>query len=283
MNKNFPWVAFHLIFSTAAVLSFLCAAYFWKQQTDEEGIVSAYLSKHELKGSAVTRETAIALSQQIRQDFNVDESSFKALDVDDRPFLRHGTGFLLTHLEGTCGQGTRVLVNLLTQLGFNDVTRLTMYDRYLNPSHTLVSVRMEGGEEFMVDTINTQEWFNTFINENDVTVADFPFIPYTNADSRRSELTRKHRGIVHTSEERQRFHNRFWLYSFDSTPISKLSAKLGLNVVSFQLDRPSPFISKLAERPNQIKMFVWIGISIAMLMTWGSLVWLHRLMARLVS
>ncbi len=258
-----------------AALSLVMAVKECSSQARERELVRQYLVDNNLADLPADRSTAIKLSQQLRQDFNIDESTFKVLDIDNRPFLRHDSEFLLEHMEGTCGQGTRLLINLMAELGYEDVTRLTLYDRFLNPSHTLVSVHLNG-EEFLVDTINTQDWFNDFLNEETVSVSDFPIIPYTNSEKHRAGMVKKFREEMDIDGPMARFLNRFFIYSYESTPLSKLSAKAGINIMSFQLERPIPFVSRLAERPHQIMMVLWLGVTAFFLVLAALVYWLKR-------
>jgi|GEM_PF-1634422 len=223
-------------------------------QWTEDRMIEQYLQSRGLFGLPPDKDTAVRIAAQVRRDFNTDESTFKALDYENSPFLRHDTAFLLTHLEGTCGHGTRVIINLLRAAGFEDVTRITLYDRYLNPSHALVAVK-EGDRTYLVDSVNSRPWFTQFLESDDVYVDQFPIMSHVESMSMRrawvDELkTRQFDG------EWARVLDRFWTYSYDATPLSKIVGVFGLRVQAFSLERPSPVISRLAERPNELMALV---------------------------
>ena len=85
------------------------------------------------------------------------DNSFTATWIEaanpERPFLRRGTEWLLRAREGWCGEGTRVMVNLLGRLGF-DATRVTLYDAQLRAVHTLVSIRVGGAGTGRVNCVS---------------------------------------------------------------------------------------------------------------------------------
>ena len=250
----------------------IISGYYFHQQMLDHQSIHLYLKKNGLDDLPVSRESAITVSKQIRRDFNTDVSTFEVLDYNNRPFLRHDSRFLLTHKEGECGQGTRVLVNLLAELGF-DATRVTLFDKYLNPSHTLVSVEIDG-ESFLVDSINTRKWFNDFLNENSFSIGNFSIAQYSDSIESRSHLVEKLRLMKPSGEAESRIHQRFWVYSFDAIPLTKLLSKLGFRVQFFNLQRPIKQLSFLAERPNATMCFVTFGMgfSLFLVMSWWSLV-----------
>lgn len=245
------------------------AAWFFSLQWIEDRMVIDYLRAHGLYEIEPTKTNAMRIAEQVRNDFNTDETFFKALDYETAPFLRHDTRFLLTHREGTCGHGTRVIINLLRAAGFEDVTRITLYDRYLNPSHTLVAVR-EGGRSYLVDSINSRPWFTTFLEEHDVYVDQFPIMSHVDSMSMRRAWVEELKSREYEGEWARIF-ERFWTYSYDATPLSKIGSVFGLRIQAFSLERPSPIISMLAERPNGLLGVVWtaigtLGLTIVLLM-----------------
>lgn len=265
----------HAILALLITLLFLPSAWYLGQQWLEDRVIDNYLESRGLLGLPPGKDTAIRIAAQVRHDFNTDESAFKALDYETSPFLRHDTRFLLTHLEGTCGHGTRVVINLLRASGFEDVTRITLYDRYLNPSHALVAVK-EGDRSYLVDSINSRPWFTGFLESNDVYVDRFPIMSHVESMSMRRAWvddlrTRQYDG------EWARIFDRFWTYSYDATPLSKIVGAIGLRVQAFSLERPSPFISRLAERPNELMAILSGAMAILLLVP------LLRIHARLVS
>jgi len=191
---------------------------------------------------------------------------FKTLDYSSQPFLRHSIGYLLTHREGLCGEGTRVLVGIFDKLGY-DATRITLYDKYYMSSHTLVSVVL-GGEEFFIDSINTRPESNSFLNENNISTKDFHIIDkYTKVRVQKKlriqyQLERQDRiGI------REKFFDRFQIYSYEAFPYTKLIRKLGFDVQVFNYGRPPRFLSVLAEKPNLLRslLSLLVGFSLVVL------------------
>ena len=158
------------------IITFLLALYYGYRQLKESETVDNYLISTGLAGLPISKETAVRVSDQVRRDFNVNAPSFVALKMDARPFLREDTGFLLTHKEGECGEGARVIVNLLNRLGF-DATRFSLYDRRLFPAHTLVSVVI-GEKEFLVDSINSSPEPNRLLKTYDVSPIHFSILDY---------------------------------------------------------------------------------------------------------
>lgn len=230
-------------------VTLLPSTYYAYRQVLEDKIVDGYLYANGLVGSSITRETAIRVSDQIRKDFNINESSFVALKMSGRPFLREDTGFLLTHREGVCGEGTRVIINLLSRLGF-DATRVTLYDRHLFNAHTLVSVLVDG-HEFFVDSINSSSESNALLKTYDLAPNHFRLMSYRGDIAQRVDLK--------TSVSKQvmpkalaPFFARYWLYSYEAIPYAKLLDVVGLEVRAFNLKRPPRLLSIMAEKPNMV-------------------------------
>jgi hypothetical protein len=236
--------------------------YFVYLQFQENDIVDEYLSQNGLDGLPVDKETAIRISDQVREDFNVDESSFTALNLAERPFLREDVGFLLTHKEGLCGEGTRVLVNLLSRLGFN-ASRITLYDSALQSSHTLVSVVIDQ-QEFFLDSINSTAEVNDLLRERNLSSDDFNVSHYSDDITIRRQFT-----ILDHSEIGQsgafNFFDEYWLYSYEATPYLKLLTGMGFDIRVFNFKRPNHWISTLAERPNTIMSIVTFFVSVLMM------------------
>ena len=228
------------------------AVYYFIAQSREDALVREYLESSGLVGLSLGKQTAERIAAQVRRDFNTAEDTFTALDYESSPFLRHDTHFLLTHREGTCGQGTRVIINLLLAMGFEDVTRITLYDRYLNASHTLLAVR-DGDRSYLVDSINTRPWFTAFLESHDVYVDQFPIMSHFDSMAMRRAWVDEIKAKEY-DEEWSRIFERFWTYSYEATPLSKILGSLGLRIQAFSLERPSPTISRLAERPSELLM-----------------------------
>jgi hypothetical protein len=123
----------------------LPTVYFLVLQWQEQQIMQRYLMSHGLHDAPITRETALRVSRAVRGDFVVDETAFENIDLVDQPFLRESTATLLQHREGLCGEGARVIVSLLHELGF-DATRVVLFNDRLESAHALVSVQLDGGD-----------------------------------------------------------------------------------------------------------------------------------------
>ena len=220
-------------------------------QMEENRIVESYLSQNNLMGLSITKETALKVSDQVRKDFNIKEESWVGLNMGARPFLREDVATLLTYKEGVCGEGTRVVVDLLNRLGFN-ATRVTFYNKRLQAEHTLASVVIDN-KEFFVDTINSLDEINTLLREHNISSDDFDVIHYTDDITDRREFAEL------SSVQKRDFSKEleyYWLYSYTATPYTKLLSKLGFDVRVFNFDRPSKIASLLAERPNTVMFIV---------------------------
>lgn len=84
------------------LIALLPAGYFGYRQALENSIVDEYLAQNALAELPLSKSSAVRISQQVRRDFQTDETRFKALDMRKRPFLREDTAFLLRHKEGLC-------------------------------------------------------------------------------------------------------------------------------------------------------------------------------------
>lgn len=242
------------------------AVYYAVKQSGENSQLSSYLKSAQLNPESGAWQNAIKLSQKLRAEFVVDESSFKKLEMSNRPFLRESSAQLLTIKEGQCGEGTRVLVNLLLEAGY-DATRVSLYDSFLNSSHTLVSL-IDGGQEYFIDSINTQAVMNAYMNTHQINAKRFQVVKYQDDVTLRSAETaefQRHSQLETPleSEVESRFFNRFKYYSYEAVPLTKLMSLTGLDLRVLNFKRPPPFISSLAEKPNQIMAIFWILLSTA--------------------
>lgn len=264
--------AFLKYFLFLAVLTMPGISFLFLQHKENISIDN-YLVNAGLVGQEVSKQTAIRVAQKIRQDFNTDIEAFEALDIFNRPFLRESTQFLLKHKEGLCGEGTRVLVNVLNRLGF-DSTRVTLYDDRLNSAHTLVAVKIDE-REFFVDSINSWPSVTRLLEQKDVSTADFALSKYSNSLAERHQF-RNHVTAV-DGDVKEAFLDKFWLYSYEATPYTKVATKMGMNVRIFNFKRPPRFISGLAEKPYLIVAIIVLGAAIVLFI--GCLVlkyWLKR-------
>ncbi len=236
-----------LLLFGAFVFGALPASYFLLHQWQENRIVDAYLEEIGLSEAPVNRATAVAVSRAVRRDFNVDETRFDAIQYGSRPFLREDTEFLLTHREGLCGEGTRVIANLLQRLDF-DATRVTLYNRELESAHTLVSVSLDG-REILVDSINAMPEVTQTLETHDLSTADFNVLSYNDNLAERRRMA----GNLHGYDEATiDFFTKYWLYSYEALPYAKLLTTVGLDVRAFNFDRPSLWVSSLAEKPHLV-------------------------------
>ena len=229
--------------------------YFAYMQIQENRIIDHYLFSNNLTGLPINKETAVRVSDQVRSDFNIREKSFVALKVDKRPFLREDVGFLLTYKEGVCGEGARVIVNLLSRLGF-DATRITLFNKKLQSAHTLVSVVLDR-HEFFVDSINSSEAVNRLLKADDISSKDFDLLHYSDNYYKRREFAKRDHSGNRTEKSRNIF-SQYWIYSYEAIPYTKLLTKAGLDVRVFNFQRPNHWISVLAEKPNMIMFIITI-------------------------
>ncbi|MCC7487570.1 MAG: hypothetical protein IT529_21560 [Burkholderiales bacterium] len=236
-----------------SLLATACAVlglWFATQNIREGAAIRAYLSERSLSALPVSRASAIAVSDAVRADFLVDETRWRRLSMSRRPFLRHDTLTLLEAREGLCGEGTRVIVNLLLTLGF-DATRVVLYDEQLQAVHALVSVVIDG-KESLIDSINSPEGLNAILRANPIGVDSFDLVPYTGDILSAREL--KRRTGKHVKDPRLA---AFWLYSYEAVPLTKLFNVLALNVRAFNHTRPYRWLSLLAEKPNLLLAISW--------------------------
>jgi hypothetical protein len=238
------------------VLLVLVGGFFLARDWHEERLIVAYLQNNGLKGVPVSKQTAVRVSDTVRRDFEVDERKWTRLKMDRRPFLREDTGFLLEAREGLCGEGTRVIVNLLLELGF-DATRVVLYDRQLNPIHTLVSIVIDG-EEYFIDSINSPDDFNNYLRDHQFSAKSFNLISHQEdiIDLRKEIAAKKSRGSEPELEP-------FWLYSYEATPVTKVARLMGWQLRAFNHSRPPRLLSALAEKPNLVLAIAWTVCLIA--------------------
>lgn len=225
--------------------------FFLAQQWREERLISAYLAENGLLDLPFSKASAVAVSSAVRRDFQNDESQFAFIDMNDRPFLRETAGDLLLHREGLCDAGTRVIVNLLTRLGY-DATRLTLYNKNLESTHTLVSVVL-GDREFLVDSIGSPPGVTELTVEKDIRTDMFNVLHYSDNSAERRQFR-----LSEVSDEEQLFFSEYWLYSYEALPFTKLLTKLGVDARIFNFDRPLRFLSVLAEKPNLLVATAWL-------------------------
>lgn len=255
----------------AAVLATLCIAvspsvYFAVKQHHENQLLHEYLAAAAIDASLAPWDAAIALSRSIRGRFEVDEEEFDSLRMSDRPFLRESSDYLLRISEGQCGEGTRVLVNLMLAAGY-DAARVSLYDSRLHSTHTLVSL-LDGDHEYFVDSLNTTNEMNAFPNTHQINADSFRIVKYDDNVSARSDEAKRLRTYAmdasYAPGTEEKFFNRFRYYSYEAMPYTKLLGALGLDTRMLNFDRPPTFISSLAEKPYLIISLFWAGVSVVL-------------------
>jgi hypothetical protein len=168
---------------------------------------------------------------------------------------------VLREREAGCAEMTRVLVNMLDRMGF-DATRLTLYDRVLMNTHTLVSVEIDG-RDFLLDSKGGGAWVNRMLRETNISVNDFHLLSYTDDIVSREKRARSLSRVTYPQHDfSKRFFDDFRIYSFEALPITKLLSRMGIDWRVFNFWRPPKWISTLAERPNQILAVFWLVVAI---------------------
>ncbi len=237
-----------LIPLSLSVILALAAIFFWYRQSLENRAIDQFLEGCS-KDQGISWESAKAVSEYIRFSFNTDQATFKSLQMRKRPFLREDTGVLLRSKEGLCGEGARVLICCLARLGY-DATRVTLFTRWLHPSHTIVSILINDNEEYLIDTLNSQEDFHQHLSETQMSTHDFHLMGHVdNVDDRR---TRKRELKASDTSQHQLVTDKYLFFSYDAMPWTKLASVLGLNSRIINLSRPRRMVSSIAERPLTI-------------------------------
>jgi hypothetical protein len=245
------------------ILSALPSLYYFYKHAGESQIVHRYLVKNSLSDLPVSKSSAFRIARQVASDFNVDPRTFKTLNMNDRPFLREDAGTLLTYREGLCGEGTRVIVRLLNASGFN-ATRITLYDRYMQYAHTLVSVELDG-DSFWIDSINSSDSLTTLLEQESISAKDFDYLFYQDKiEQRLSKIDSFQK--AEKSEEFKKNLGMYYLFSYEAVPWTKVLAKVGINMRVFNLERPPHLISSLAEQPFLIMAICYLVLSL--IVTW---------------
>jgi hypothetical protein len=248
---------FFLIALIIAVLGF----YFLSAQRRENSAIDAFIEELELDKTN-TWENAVEISKKLRTVFNSDKHSFETLSLKNKPFLREECDLLIQAREGLCGEGARVLVCLLERLGF-DATRVTLFTRWLHPSHTLVSI-IHNGQEYFIDTLNSGDEFNAYVNSHRLAAEDFSIMGHVEDIGDR---TRQKKALMAKSSDdvfEEHVGYKYLFYSYEAIPFSKLASALRLNLRIVNLRRPSKAVSLVAEKPKLVKAgvcFILAGAS----------------------
>jgi hypothetical protein len=225
---------------------------------EENQIIDDYLAQNQLADLPVCKESAIRVSNQVRKDFNTNEQEFAHLQMNKRPFLREDVGYLLTYREGLCGEGTRVIVRLLCALGF-DATRVTLFDKRLVPAHTLVSVKIDN-EEFWIDSINSGDALNRTLQNYNVSSNTFTLVHY-NQDITARRM--KNDSFDVQPDAVKHAFNKYWLYSYEGLPMTKIMSTLGFDGHILNFKRPESFLAHLGEKPHLILFLFYLLIGVA--------------------
>jgi hypothetical protein len=235
---------------------------------EEETAVKNYLKENKIQyNEKLSKELANQVVDKVRTDFNTNRSTWRYLNLEERPFLRTEVLTLLKYKEGVCGEGSRVLVKLLQSVGF-DATRITLYDRRYNPAHTFVSIKLNE-EEFFVDSINSSDDFTKLTREYNIEVSIFEIIKYYDLFN-----TTKNKNKNYPKSVKEYFHNHFVGYTYNALPYRKIFNFFGMDIVTLNLERPNIFISYLAESVYLLKA---ISIFITLIVYFSIILILKRL------
>jgi len=242
-----------------SIITLFFSIFYAYRQVRETIILDQYLDENNLISLPKNKETAFRVSEQVRRDFEVNEKNFSKLNVEERPFLREDASFLLTHKEGHCGEGARVIICLLNRIGF-DACRVGLYDKYLKHGHTVVSVIIQD-EEFIVDSINSPEGVNESLKRNIISLNNYNIIY---SKKKNSEVEQKLKADYNRNirQEDISAFKYYRFYSYESIPFTKLLRFLGFNVIVLNPIRTNKWVSALAEQPNKIMFIICILASI---------------------
>lgn len=224
--------------------------YYLYRQNQENALIDDFTRELGLQ-RVVSWENAVEISQKLRETFNSDKKSFSKLSLKNKPFLREECDELIEAREGLCGEGTRVLVCILDRLGF-DAARVTLFTKWLHPSHTLVSI-VVNGEEYFIDSMNSGEEFNAYINQHQISADDFQIMGHVEDIRERTRLKHELKEQDMDVDLARLLTDKYLFYSYESLPFSKLLGKLGMNMRVLNLSRPPRWISVIGEKPKLIK------------------------------
>jgi hypothetical protein len=278
VNKMLNFLLRYKYFWILAVFLIAClpVIYYGFKQVEENKIVADYLRQNNFDTLSLSRQAAFKVAGQVALDFNVNQKTFKVLDLDARPFLREDAGTLLTCREGLCGEGTRVIVRLLNELGF-DATRITLYDRYMQYAHTLVSVNMDD-DAFWIDSINSRDSLTNLLARQSISADDFNYLFYEDNIEARLKKIEDYMSAEKAEGFKQNL-GMYYMFSYEAIPWTKLLSKVGVNARVFNFERPPRFVSVLAEKPLLITTYFYLVV--AFTATGATWIALNRMQRRL--
>jgi hypothetical protein len=249
-----------LVVNVSICTVFFVSAWFTIQQHRENVVIRKFIQENHLAGLPVSKMTAVGVTNVLRRQFNTDEATFKKIDLQHRPLLRHDARTLLEAREGLCGEGTRVLICILGELGFN-ATRVGLYQQQFQVGHALAAIQI-GGKDIFVDSIGSDDEINEAINENEIGPKDFAISSYSN------DLTQLRTELASLANKNSNpFGPSYVAYSYEAIPYNRVASLMGLQVRVLNFKRPAALISYLVERPNTILAIFWAGVTILFLFT----------------
>lgn len=152
-----------LVLTVWAISSLLFSAGDFAQFLSEERRLRKVLSEIGVEGMD-RREAARAIQSAVRSRVTAVPKKGKFYDVADRPALRHTAVETWTHAEGQCGEGARLIVNLLLANGI-EASRINLSNEKTQFYHTAVAYQAEG-KWWLLDSINSPEGFPEWASAN---------------------------------------------------------------------------------------------------------------------
>ena len=257
MSKRKYGFIHKLTYLSIWVMAVLPSIYFLNLQRLENSMVDEFILANGLQSADLNKFDAFKVSDAVRSSFEVDEDKFKVMKMNNRPFLRESTLTLLGIKEGLCGEGARVITNILLRLGYN-ASRITLFNKHLESTHTLVSIQT-GGKDILIDSINSQAEVNDFLRNEDISIKDFHILSYTDSfKGRKSFKDARKKAELEIMMRKgmwATFFQKYRLYSYESIPFSKLLTKIGVDSRVLNLQRPARSLSSLAEKPY-LQLFI---------------------------
>lgn len=223
----------------------------------ESRALNSYIDKIPGLSTSSLHESAIIISESLRNDFNVNSATWNTIPNHKEPLLKYSALNLLKWKEGHCGKGSRVLVLLLHKLGIN-ATRVTLYGKdFTNrSSHTLVSILIKG-KEYLIDSINSNEEWNASIKSKEVSTSHL----FPSSKSIKTEPIVKHSYVN---------------YSYETYPFVLFSKGLRLKTIYFNHTRPASLISWLMESVYVLKCIFFLVLTLMTSTLWYFIAKRHK-------